>query len=86
MSRHDLIPFDPAHEVALGWDPPMRTFFAQVFDTAGDEDDGTYEVLWIGTRFQEVLNPATVVTAVAPFASVPGNLLDQLAHDRRADE
>jgi hypothetical protein len=86
MSRHDLISFDPAHEVVLGWDPPMGTFFAQVLDNLADEEDGTYEVLWIGTRFQEVLNPATVIAAVAPFATVPAGLLDQLARDCRADE
>lgn len=86
MSRHDLIPFDPTHEVVVGWDPPIDTFFAQVLDNAGDEEEGTYKVLWIGTRFQEVLNPATVIAAVAPFASVPADLLGQLARDRRADE
>lgn len=86
MSRHDLTPFDPAHEVTVGWDPPLRSYFAQVLDTAGDEEDGTYEVLWIGIRLQEVLNPAAVIAAVAPFASVPADLLGQLARDRRADE
>ena len=86
MSRHDLTPFDPAHEVTVGWDSPMRTFLAQVLDTTGDEEDGTYEVLWIGNRFQEVLNPAVVIAAVAPFAPVPADLLGQLARDRRADE
>ena len=86
MSRHDLAPLNPAHEVVTGWDPPMRTFFAQVFDTAADEGSSAYEVLWIGTRFHEVPNPATVIAAVAPFAAVPAGLLDQLARDRRADE
>jgi len=86
MSRHELASLNPAHEVAIGWDPPMETYFAQVFDTAGDEENDTYEVLWIGNRFQEVLNPAAVIAAVAPFASVPDGLLDQLARDRRADE
>ena len=86
MSRHELDSLNPVHEVAVGWDPPMRTYFAQVLDTAGNEEDGTYEVLWIGTRFQEVLNPASVVAAVAPFATVPADLLGQLARDRLADE
>ena len=86
MSRQDLDPFNPAHEVVVGWDPPLRTFFAQVLDTAGDEEDGTYEVLWIGTRFQEVLNPATIIAAVAPFAAVPADLFGQLARDRRTEK
>ena len=86
MSRHELDPINPTHEVALGWDPPMRTYFAQVLDSTASEESDAYEVLWIGTRFQEVLNPATVIAAVAPFATVPPDLLDQLARDRRADE
>lgn len=86
MSRHDLIPFDPVHEVVVGWDPGLATFFAQVLDTTADEESGAYDVLWIGTDFHEVLNPASVVAAVAPFATVPDGLLDQLARDRRADE
>ena len=86
MSHHELDALKPAHKVVVGWDPPMHTYFAQVLDTAGSEDDGTYEVLWIGTRFQEVLNPATVIAAVTPFATVPADLLHQLARDRRVDE
>ena len=86
MSRHDLIPFDPVHEVVVGWDPGLATFFAQVLDTAASEESDAYEVLWIGTSLHEVLNPAAVIAAVAPFASVPADLLGQLARDRRADE
>ena len=86
MSRHELDALDPAHEVVVGWDPGLATFFAQVLDTAADEESDAYEMLWIGTRFQEVLNPAAVITAVASFATVPADLLHQLARDRRADE
>lgn len=86
MSRHDLIPFDPVHEVVVGWDPGLATFFAQVLDTAASEESDAYEVLWIGTSLHEVLNPAAVIAAVAPFASVLADLLGQLARDRRADE
>ncbi len=86
MSRHDLTPFHPAHEVVVGWDPPTASFFAQVLDTAAEEGSDGYEVLWIGTRFREVPDPATVIAAVAPFASVPADLLGQLARDRLADE
>ena len=85
MSRHDLDPLDPVHEVVAGWDPPLHTFFAQVFDTAADERSSAYVVLWIGTRFHKVPDPATVIAAVAPFAAVPAGLLDQLARDRRTD-
>lgn len=86
MSRHDLTPFDPAHEVVVGYDPPLQSYFAQVLDTTANEESNAFEVLWIGTSLHEVLNPAAVIAAVAPFASVPADLFDQLARDRRADE
>ena len=86
MSRHDLTPFDPGHEVIVGWDPPLQTFFAQVLDAFDAEEGDAYTVVWIGTGLHEMLNPATVIAAVAPFASVPADLLAQLARDRRADE
>ena len=86
MSRHELDALNPAHEVVVGWDPGLATFFAQVLDTAADEESDAYEVLWIGTGFREVLNPATVVAAVAPFASVPADLPGQLARDRLGGE
>lgn len=85
MSRHGPTAFDPIHDIAVGWDGPMGTFFTQALDTAGAEEDGTYRVLWLGTRFHEVLKPATVIAAVAPFATVPNDLLRQLVRDRLTD-
>ena len=40
----------------------------------------------IGTGFREVLSPAAVIAAVAPFATVPDDLPGQLARDRLTDE
>lgn len=57
-----------------------------MLDRAADEESGNYEVLWIGTDFHRVLNPATVITPFAPFATVPAGMLGQLARDRMADK
>ena len=86
MSRHEMDPLNPMHEVTVGWDPPMHTYFAQVLDTAADEESDAREVLWIGTGFREVLSPAAVIAAGALFAFVPDDLPGQLARDRLADE
>jgi hypothetical protein len=32
MSRHQLPANNPAHEVFIGWDRPLRNFWGQVFD------------------------------------------------------
>ena len=84
MSRHDLDPHKARHEVVVGWDPPLSTFFAQVLDIEA-EDDLDYEVLWIGTSFDEVSDPAGVIAAVQPFAAVPDGLLATLQQDRIED-
>jgi len=40
-------------EATLGWDRPMRTYFAMVYDRAtGPADDE--ELLWIGNRYDEL--------------------------------
>ena len=84
MSRHALDPFEARHDVVVGWDSPLNTFFAQVLDTeAGDDLD--YEVLWIGTSFDEVPDPAGVISAIRPFAAVPDGLLATLQQDRIED-
>ncbi len=81
MSRHDLQPFDPAHDIVVGWDPPMHTYFAQVLDTRADESDRGYEVIWIGTSYAEVLDPAMAIAAVRPFATIPDDLCRTLQVD-----
>ena len=84
MSHHNLTPTNPTHDVVVGWDGPLDTFFAQVIDTTADEESDAREVLWIGTGFCEAPDPATIIAAVAPFATVPAGLLAQLARDRMA--
>jgi len=82
MSRHDLQPLDPTHDVVVGWDPPLHTFFAQVLDTKVDEADDNYEVVWIGTSYGEVPDPAAVIAAVRPFATIADELCRTLQVDR----
>lgn len=81
MSRHHLVAVDPAHEVVVGWDRPLRTFFAQVTNVIADEDSDARTVLWIGGGREEVPNPATAVHAVAPYAAVPADLVQTLRSD-----
>jgi len=84
MSRHDLAPSNPRHLVVVGWDPPLQTFFGQVLDTATGDGEDDIEVVWIGTRFGEILDPMTVIAAVRPFAAIPDGLLQVLQRDRKA--
>lgn len=81
MSRHHLIALDPAHEVVVGWDRPLRTFFAQVTNVAADEESNEWTVLWIGCAMEAVSDPALAVHALQPYAVIPADLVQTLQGD-----
>jgi len=37
VSQHQLPSKSPRFEVFVGWDPPLQTFFVQVYDKKGTE-------------------------------------------------
>lgn len=85
MSRHELEPsvnIDPLpRSVAIGWDPPLATFFAIV--SRPGEGDGEDEIfLWIGTDYAEVPEVDAIINAVRPYAVIPDNLRSILENDR----
>jgi hypothetical protein len=48
MSRYSIPAQQPGLTVIVGWDNPLTTFFAQVFDPSIEEDAAAC-LLWIGT-------------------------------------
>jgi hypothetical protein len=62
MSRY-TIPLHAAPHLALvvGWDAPLQTYFAQVFDSTVPSDAETDCVLWIG---DDPTQPMTSVAAL----------------------
>jgi hypothetical protein len=84
MSRYVLAPRSEEHShlrIVIGWDDPLNTFFAQVFNPEIDEDDPGYEVLWIGTAYQEIHDMDKVIEALAPWAVVPQDIRSKLRED-----
>lgn len=84
MSRHDLTPLPrfAHHDVAVGWDRPLRTYFAIV--TNLDIDDETAEgatPLHLGAA-EQVTDPAVIIEAVRLYAHVPDDLQATLQADR----
>jgi len=83
MSRITLISKDPRHQVVVGWDRTMGSFFAEVADLLFDEEDPRHDVLWIGTdAFGSMPEPGPVIDAVRPYALVPPELERRLLDDR----
>jgi hypothetical protein len=53
MSRYSIPAQQPGLTVTVGWDNPLCTLFAQVFDPAIEDDEAAY-LLWIGTVLREI--------------------------------
>jgi hypothetical protein len=88
MSRHELTPLAGREgvEIAIGWDPPLATYFAIVrFSDDLAEGDGDPFLVWIGTSYAEISSASTVVEAARDFAHVPLTLVETLRADRKGD-
>ena len=85
MSRNRIPARRPGLTVVVGWDNPLRTFFAQVHRQQDDDDPRDPTLLWIGTAPGEILRPADLVGPLAPYAELTDSHLAQLRADRAAD-
>jgi len=84
MSRHELQPRPDSVGVtraAVGWDPPLETYYAQVFTTREGEEEA---IVWRGTSPRELATPADAIHVVAPYAIVPDDLASALAAEEAA--
>lgn len=82
MSRHDVPSLRAGYCIVVGWDRPMRTYFAQVRrDDA--EDDSEPNTVWLGGEFDEYPDePAAMAGPLAGWAVLTPELLAQLRRDR----
>lgn len=86
MSRHTIPGKNPNHKVAVGWDPPLQTYFCIILDPTKDEDDKGYTVLWVGAdRPRQVDRVYDLRAAIAPYATIPEDVIRQLVVDRSRD-
>ena len=83
MSRYHFPAHDPRFTVVVGWDNPLATFFAQVFDPSIDDEDDAY-VLWLGTAPQAISTVAALQAQLASCATIPAALVAQLTREQQA--
>ena len=84
MSRHTLSALKATHDVVVGWDRPMGTFFAQVTDLEAPDEDGDL-IVWIGaTCYGEVVLASKVIEAVRSYAVIPASLQATLEAEQEA--
>lgn len=83
MSRHQIPGFDPMHEVVVGWDPPLMTFFVQVFDRSLPEDHQC--IHWVGAdRPCEIEEIDDLVRAMRSYAIIDPDVRATLYYDKIA--
>lgn len=86
MTRYKIPAITSNHEVVVGWDNPLRTLFAQVQDLVLEEqaeldDEIDPIILWIGTQYDEHQNLEHFQAAIASFAQIPDDVIQQLQKD-----
>ena len=81
MSRFDIPAHIPCLTVAVGWDEPMQTFFAQV-ERVTPHDDEHDVVLWIGASHGEITDPDQINPLLVPFATLTEEHIEQLRQDQ----
>ena len=77
MSRYEIAGRKPDVKVVVGWDPPLRTYFAQVYDASLEEEDGG--------RPRQFCGILDLKRAVDQHAELTLDLLATLVDDRWRD-
>jgi hypothetical protein len=79
MSRYTLEGNRKGLSIVVGWDNPLKTYFAQVWDGGGP---GQGELrLWIGAGRDRVPTAEALADLVAPYGELPADVLAQLEED-----
>jgi hypothetical protein len=71
MSRYNYQGKEDYLLVIVGWDNPLQTFFAQVWDVREDLESDPSPILWVGTRIGEVSSVEHLDSLLAPFGEIP---------------
>lgn len=57
--------------IIVGWDNPLETFFAQVWDEREDQDECPLVTFWVGGQTAEVSTIEELESLLAPFGEIP---------------
>jgi hypothetical protein len=80
MSRHQIPGLDPRHEVWVGWDRPLMTYFGQVYDHSRTEEENP--ILWVGTNWREISGISTLARHMDPYAELSQDIRMVLFADK----
>lgn len=80
MSRHTICGREPHVKIVLGWDPPLSTYFVQVWD--GRKDGEGSLLRWTGCMPCEVPSVEDLAESLTDYVTLDAGLREQLARDR----
>ena len=87
MSRYELplsqatIDARVATSLAIGWDPPLDTYFLQLLHV-DEEQDETLDVLWLGTSYQECQDVDRIIEIAGHYSGEAAAHREKLLADR----
>lgn len=90
MSRYSIPAIHSEHQIVVGWDSPLASFFAEVIDQSLEaaiergecsEDDVDPMLLWVGAIPGEIPTLEQLQSAIASFATIPNDIVEQLQSD-----
>ena len=65
-------------DIIVGWDPPLATYFVQVRTRPDDPNQAPQDLVWRGCVIGDLRSSDAVAQLVAPYATLPHHLLDEL--------
>ena len=87
MSRHEVKSFNTEQfTVIVGWDNPLQTYFAQVWDSRLQDEDDKGGVFWVGTHPGSVRSVSDLAQVISGYAALPEDTKAQLERDRSESE
>ena len=86
MSRYEIPARRPALECEVGWDPPLATFFAQVYDHDGPDPYGDGGLMvWFGTSYAEIPKAEELIARLERWVEVDPQTVATLEADKAGD-
>jgi hypothetical protein len=87
MSRYEFESDDGRYEVAVGYDPPLQTFFGIVtFENPNSDDEFEYEddeiILWVGTNVMEITDVHKLQEALKDYFTFSDKVVANLSVDQ----
>ncbi len=80
MSRYTFAGNKPGRSITVGWDNPLKTYFAQVWE-AGGPASGELR-LWVGPGRERVTTVESLAGLLAPYGNIPRRVVSQLKDDQ----